>query len=121
MTRWAGNPLSANATQVSTSTGLVMTRRMPWNPVSLMECTIPFTMATLRSIRSTRDSPGRWRAPAVMMAMELSAQASYSVASMFTERPRDAPCLMSRTSASAFSLFESMRAISVTAPFRARL
>src|SRR5271157_5512869 len=40
---------------------------------------------------------------------------------MWTGRPSEAPCLMSRISASAFSVFESMRAISVTAPFSARL
>ena len=40
MTREAGNPLSVNVTQVSTSTGLVMRSKMPWKPASMTECTM---------------------------------------------------------------------------------
>lgn len=67
MTRFFGNPLNFHATYVKISTGLDTTIKMVFGLYSTNFGMIPLKMSVLRCTKSKRLSPGRWRAPAVIM------------------------------------------------------
>jgi len=70
-------PATLAATAVIKSQGLATMQRLAWGENVKTLGMIYCIMATLRSSRSNRDSPGFWAAPAVMMTMWESAETDY--------------------------------------------